>query len=330
MRRNASRILGVLLGICLVLSLCSCGILEKLKEPLPHKTLPHSDHSSIVDSSSAESSEADDPTPSGASSGSSDSEELYATVREFLHDPQVRAEIDASIDEMAGDGMEASVEGSDDTLVYTFRFDDDMLEGVDEEMLAANLEEALDEVSGTFEDIAQSVSEVVMAEEIMVLVVYGKADGTVLACREFYPPQTGAAGTAGGETGGKEVRGTIYDCEIGILSARAGVADNSESYVVVNFEFSNDSDEPVACNYVALIEAYQGGIQLNEAYGSDSIMLSNSDYFTTNIKPGTTVEFQKAFWLENDENIEVEARGLLSSLDDTPPVTRTFNIVTME
>ena len=111
----------------------------------------------------------------------------FDTVKAFLEDPDTKAELDKSIASMVNDTMDVTLEGTDDTLIYNFKFSDDAMAGVDEETLKASLVYGLEESTfvSTFEDIASSVSEVVKAENVKVKVIYAKADGTELASREY-------------------------------------------------------------------------------------------------------------------------------------------------
>ncbi len=111
----------------------------------------------------------------------------FDTVKAFLDDPDTKAELDKSIASMVNDTMDVTLEGTDDTLIYNFKFSDDAMAGVDEETLKASLVSGLEESTfvSTFENIASSVSEVVKAENVKVKVIYAKADGTELASREY-------------------------------------------------------------------------------------------------------------------------------------------------
>ena len=111
----------------------------------------------------------------------------FDTVKAFLDDPDTKAELDKSIASMVNDTMDVTLEGTDDTLIYNFKFSDDAMAGVDEQTLKASLVSGLEESTfvSTFENIASSVSEVVKAENVKVKVIYAKADGTELASREY-------------------------------------------------------------------------------------------------------------------------------------------------
>ena len=103
----------------------------------------------------------------------------FDTVKAFLEDPDTKAELDKSIASMVNDTMDVTLEGTDDTLIYNFKFSDDTMAGVDEETLKASLVSGLEESTfvSTFENIASSVSEVVKAENVKVKI--GRA-----SCRE--------------------------------------------------------------------------------------------------------------------------------------------------
>lgn len=113
----------------------------------------------------------------------------FATVKDFLEDPETKAELDKSIASMVegNNMMDVTLEGTEDTLIYNFKFNDEALAAVDEETLKASLESGLDgeDFVSTFEGIADSVSQVVKADKVKVKVVYAKADGTELASREY-------------------------------------------------------------------------------------------------------------------------------------------------
>ncbi len=111
----------------------------------------------------------------------------FDTVKAFLEDPDTKAELDKSIASMVNDTMDVTLEGTDDTLIYNFKFSDDTMAGVDEETLKASLASSMEgeEFASTFQNIAASVSEVVKAENVKVKVIYAKADGTELASREY-------------------------------------------------------------------------------------------------------------------------------------------------
>lgn len=116
-------------------------------------------------------------------------EKTYATVKDFLDEPEVQVALDQMVEDIMGqdDTMSVSIDGGDNVLIYTFTFTDEALEGVYVPDLCVALEEELNSASATYEDIAASLYSVVEAENVRVTVVYAKYDGTVLVSREFEP-----------------------------------------------------------------------------------------------------------------------------------------------
>lgn len=197
MKKSVARVLTFILTITLVLSLAGCGPIslllnaaasptptpEPISTPTPEPTAtpeptptpePVSEPSSESSSSQA------------ASVGTSDA--MYETVRDFLSDN--RDLLDASIEEMTSgmEGMSVSLEGTSNTLIYYFTFSDEVMATVDEDALKDALAEGLEEESfvAVFESIAASVADVVEPDDVKILVVYAKADGSELASMVYY------------------------------------------------------------------------------------------------------------------------------------------------
>lgn len=158
MKKNVIRLLAGLLALVMVLSLAACG---------------NDDKSS---SSSSESSSAD------AAAG-----DKFATVKAFLDDPDTKAALDEMIESMVGEdsGMSVSVEGSDDTLTYIFKYADSLLGDADISALADELAKGMDEQSSVFENIASSIATVVEVDNPKVVVTYAKEDGTEIYSQTF-------------------------------------------------------------------------------------------------------------------------------------------------
>lgn len=185
MKKNVLRILAAVLAITMLFSLAACGNDDKGSSS---SSQPSSSESSSSETSSSESSAADSSS-SEESSESSAADGKYATVKAFIEDPTVKADLDKSIESMLGgnDTMSVSLDGTEDTLIYLFTFSEEAMATTDEESLKTALSEGLEEESfvATFEQIAGSVATVVEAESVKVKVVYAKADGTELASKEY-------------------------------------------------------------------------------------------------------------------------------------------------
>lgn len=124
-------------------------------------------------------------TGDASSSGSSG---LYATVRDFVNDPSVQAEINRAIEGIEGtEGLSISVESTDDTLTYLFTYDEATLALVDIDDLKADLEESMssEDFESAYEEIAENVASLVEISPIKVQVVYANSNGMMIAGREF-------------------------------------------------------------------------------------------------------------------------------------------------
>jgi uncharacterized protein DUF5067 len=84
--------------------------------------------------------------------------------------------------------------------------------------------------------------------------------------------------------------------------------------IVVNFAFTNNSDE--AANFMISLnaQAFQGGIELdNIVIGVDGI---DSSLARADIQPGVTVTIQEPFLLRDDSTVKVEVREQFSFSED--------------
>lgn len=198
MKKSFARALSAVLAAALVLSLSGCGPLRIVLDALGSDPAPTPAPVSAP-APTPESTPTPEPAsaPAGDTSAPADTEPsgggaslgLYATVEDFLADPAVKAQLDQSIEQMVGDSdtMTVSIEGTSDTLIYMFKYSDAAIAGLDEEVLSSTLYESMDDPSfaSTFESIAVSVASVVEADTVYVMVIYAKADGTVLASMDY-------------------------------------------------------------------------------------------------------------------------------------------------
>lgn len=297
MKRNIVHILSVVVALSLILSLGACGIWDRLWETdINDDVLPD-----LVNKTS---------------------DGRYLTVEDFMKDFDVKEteeELETDTEEFCED---VSISFSDNQMIYTFVFRSDFADKVVEEYSKEEISATLfnEEKSREFVGTANLLASVVAADDLSVLIVYKTPDGTVLASQAFYPTYY----DSGSEPTG-EASGILNDFEISIVSARAEKNDG-EGYIVVVFEATNISDATTSCDAYIDIVAYQGGIELTENdWTFNSIY---GDNFSSRIKPGTTITFEKAFYLRNAEDIEVEVETFWPG--DFPSITRTFNAITMQ
>lgn len=111
---------------------------------------------------------------------------------------------------------------------------------------------------------------------------------------------------------------------IGILSVSKTKDYEGKDAVVVNFRYTNNSEETKSFMLAVASKAFQNNVELESA-----IVMSNNSYSSENqlkdVKPGGTIEVQKAFVLQDNSPVTVEVGPLFSfSSTDKTIVSRTF------
>lgn len=91
--------------------------------------------------------------------------------------------------------------------------------------------------------------------------------------------------------------------------------------IIVDFTFTNNSEEDtsfaVACNQ----KAFQNGVQLESAVVTEDL----GNGYMAEIKPGGTTEAHLAYVLTDDSDVSVEVEELIS-FDDTKLAEKTFSV----
>lgn len=99
--------------------------------------------------------------------------------------------------------------------------------------------------------------------------------------------------------------------------------------IIVNFDFTNNSEEATSFDVAVMAKAYQDGIEIEPAYGlRDSESAASGAYDADgtmrNVQPGATLTVQEAYLLSNDtSDIMIEATPLISFEDVS--ITKTFS-----
>lgn len=180
MKKNFFRLLAGVLAIAMLLALAACG----------GKDGSSSEGSSSSQASGVESSSAGSEAQesSGPSSEAGDASGLvdgkYASIQAFLDDPQISEQINTMVDALAEGDMGIAVSANENKLVYTFTFAE-FEEGTDTNAIAESLEKNMADQASVFENIANSIKEVVNVEDPKVVVAYNAADGTEIYSQEF-------------------------------------------------------------------------------------------------------------------------------------------------
>lgn len=122
-------------------------------------------------------------TESSASSG----EAMFASLADYLADPDVKASIDAEIENQTDDSMTIKVYADGNALVYEYQFTDEYDlsdEDIKQSVLDA-LKEGCEENASTFEDIADTLESEVGLSGVHVRLVYLNGDGSEIYTHDF-------------------------------------------------------------------------------------------------------------------------------------------------
>lgn len=108
----------------------------------------------------------------------------YASVEEFLEDPDVKSQLEEMMSSL-DDDMIIDVSGSGNTLIYSFVFFDD----VDIASTRAAMKEEMNDpyFASIFEDIAASLGDAIEVTNPTVIVSYWTWNGTEIYSQEYYP-----------------------------------------------------------------------------------------------------------------------------------------------
>lgn len=131
------------------------------------------------DTSSTASSE----TESSASAG----EAMFASLADYLADPDVKASIDAEIENQTDDSMTIKVYADGNALVYEYQFTDeyDLSDEAEKQSVQDALKEGCEENASTFENIADTLESEVGLSGVHVRLVYLNGDGSEIYTHDF-------------------------------------------------------------------------------------------------------------------------------------------------
>lgn len=117
----------------------------------------------------------------------------------------------------------------------------------------------------------------------------------------------------------------LGDYLVEIKSCRLAKDYEGQPIVIVNYAFTNNSDDPAAFSVTFSANVYQNGIGLNECYFTDESANYSADNQSKEIKKGATLEVEVAYTLnDTTSDIEVEVEEWISFSDNK--VVKTFKI----
>lgn len=133
-----------------------------------------------------------------------------------------------------------------------------------------------------------------------------------------------SASSANASSGTKKTEGDLGTYHIKFTGASIGPKDyDGNSTVIINYNFTNNSDKSAEADIELEIKAFQDGVELESAYLENSSTY-NGDNESKEIKPGITLKCQTAFVTSGTSNVEVEASELISLSDSK--VVSTYSI----
>lgn len=147
--------------------------------------------SSSTSSTSSESSASSEESSAPSEESSASSEEsglgLYNNIEDYLADPAVKAQMDASMDSMQTSDMSIVVTGEGNALVYTFTYGVqlDLSDEATKESVVSALEEGMAQQADVYTGIADSLRPLVTAKDVSVRIIYNNADGSEIYSCEF-------------------------------------------------------------------------------------------------------------------------------------------------
>ena len=137
---------------------------------------------------------------------------------------------------------------------------------------------------------------------------------------------TGTTSQGSGSAQSEDIKeDELGDYSVNIDSCRLAKDYEGSDIVIVKYIFTNNGDEAASFMFAFDETVYQDGIGLNECYFADDNANYSSDNQTKEIKPGSSLDVEVAYELnDNTTDIEVEVKELFSFDDKT--ITKTFTI----
>ena len=121
------------------------------------------------------------------STASSVGDTEFATLADYLADPDVKASIDAEVENKTDDSMTIKVYADGNALVYEYQFTDeyDLSDDATKQSVQDALKEGCEENASTFENIADTLESEVGLSGVHVRLVYLNGDGSEIYTHDF-------------------------------------------------------------------------------------------------------------------------------------------------
>ena len=118
----------------------------------------------------------------------------------------------------------------------------------------------------------------------------------------------------------QEQEGDLGDYHVKFVDFTPAKDYEGKDVIVVNWEFTNNSEDTTSADVAVYIKAFQNGVELDPAY----VDLDGADNSMKDIRPGTTLDIHTSFVLADTSTVEFEATELISFSDDMVVTTYAF------
>ncbi len=109
------------------------------------------------------------------------------------------------------------------------------------------------------------------------------------------------------------------------MSCRLAKDFEGKDVLIVKYKFTNNSDKAANFMFAFKDSVFQDGIGLNESYVLDDSAKYSADNQQKDIKPGSSLDVECAYELNDTKtDVEVEVKELVSLSDKT--ISKTFSI----
>lgn len=135
-------------------------------------------------------------------------------------------------------------------------------------------------------------------------------------------PETHVPTPAESEHSTVEGSGDIGNYYIEIVSAKKGQDYSCKDVLIVTYKWTNNSNKDQMFSTAFSAKAYQNGVECSSLTIVDGV---DSHKPLSNIKPGTSLEVQKAYLLDGDSDVVIEV-GPWISLGNERKVVKTFSL----
>lgn len=139
--------------------------------------------------------------------------------------------------------------------------------------------------------------------------------GETVSATTAAPETTTAAPSQNGE-------GTLGDYGVKITGFSLSKDYDGKDAIIINYDFTNNSEEAVAALFALNFKLFQGGVELETAIMVDDCDLTPEQ---SEIKKGVTLSCQSAYLLRDTSSpVEIEVSELMSFSDEK--IVTEFNI----